>query len=217
MLRVIYLTVCLVLSAAAGLFYYSQTRQTTAVVAAADLKVGHQIQDSDLVIRDVNPASMPDGIVHGSQQAVGQFVAVPVLQGQFIQVRQITPSRGGQLLKAGLDIPAGFRIVSLPVSPSIAVGGTLRAGDFVDVIATPTAVKTGPGEEAAWAPEVIGRHVLVLGLRTDQGTEPEPGESALNPNSNKAASMLLAIPAPDEARYSLAVSTSSFFFALDVD
>ena len=217
MLRAIYVAVFVTLSSAAGLFYYSQTRQATAVVAAQDLAVGHQIQDGDLVTRQVNPASLPTGIVQVSQDLVGQFVAVPVLKGQFIQTRQVVTSRSGRLLTGGLEIPAGSRIISLPVSSPTAVGGVLRAGDLVDVVAIPSSVKTTGSAEVTTGPEVIGRRVLVLGLRTEQGTEVATSDESLNASTNKAASMLLAIPAQDESRYSLAVSTSTFFFALATD
>ncbi len=217
MLRGIYVAVFVALSSAAGLFYYAQTRQATAIMAAQDLSVGHQIQDVDLVAREVNPASLPTGVVQATQDLVGQFVAVPVLKGQFVQMRQVVPSRSGRLLTGGLDVPAGSRIISLPVSPPTAVGGVLRPGDLVDVIAIPSTVKTAGADEVTMGPEVIGRHVLVLGLRTEQGTEVATSDESLNVSANKAASMLLAIPAQDEARYSLAVASSTFFFALDTD
>jgi Flp pilus assembly protein CpaB len=217
MLRAIYVAVFVTLSSTAGLFYYSQTRQATAVVAAQDLPIGHQIQDGDLATRQVNPASLPTGIVQVSQDLVGEFVAVPVLKGQFIQLRQVVPSRSGRLLTGGLEVPAGSRIISLPVSSPTAVGGVLRAGDLVDVVAIPNALKTTGPDEVTLGPEVIGRRVLVLGLRTEQGTEVSGSEESLNAGTNKAASMLLAIPAQDESKYSLAVSTSTFFFAMATD
>jgi Flp pilus assembly protein CpaB len=217
MLRAIYVVAFVTLSSAAGLFYYSQTRQATAVVAAQDLAIGHQIQDGDLATRQVNPASLPTGIVQVSQDLVGQFVGVPMLKGQFVQLRQVVPSRSGRLLTGGLDVPAGFRIISLPVSAPTAVGGALRAGDLVDVVAIPNAIKTTGPADLTTGPEVIGRRVLVLGLRTEQGTEFAGTDDSLNAGANKAASMLLAIPAQDESKYSIAVSTSTFFFALATD
>ena len=217
MLRAIYVLVFVTLSSASGLFYYSQTRQATAVVAAQDLAIGHQIQDGDLTTRQVNPASLPTGIVQVSQDLIGQFVAVPVLKGQFIQLRQVVPSRSGRLLTGGLEVPAGFRIISLPVSSPTAVGGALRAGDLVDVVAIPNSIKTTGPDDVTMAPAVIGHRVLVLGLRTEQGTEVAASDDLLNTGTNKAASMLLAIPAQDESKYSIAVSTSTFFFALATD
>ncbi len=217
MLRAIYVAVFVTLSSAAGLFYYSQIRQASAVVAAHDLDIGHQIQDADLITRQVNPASLPTGIVQVSEDLVGQFVAVPVLKGQFIQMRQVVPSRSGRLLTGGLEVPAGTRIISLPVSSPTAVGGVLRAGDLVDVVAIPDNVKTTGPDAVTMGPEVIGRRVLVLGLRTEQGTDVAASDESANVGTNRAASMLLAIPAQDESKYSLAVSTSTFFFALDTD
>jgi hypothetical protein len=66
---------------------------------------------------------------------------------------------------------------------------------------------------------VIGTRVMVLGLRTDQGTtlEPSTGSHGIGAVGNKAASILLAIPEPDETRYSAALATSTFFIALTTD
>ena len=56
MRRTIYLGVFILLSTIAGLLYYSDTRQSTALVATHDLSVGTRIQDADVTVRRINPA-----------------------------------------------------------------------------------------------------------------------------------------------------------------
>jgi len=123
MRRSAYLVIFVLLSGIAGLFYYSQTRQATAVVAARDLTVGTRIQDSDVSLRQVNPASLTHEVLETLDQAVGQVVAVPILEGQFLDARQVAPAKNAAMLGSGLEIPAGYRIIGLPIAPAGAVGG----------------------------------------------------------------------------------------------
>lgn len=220
MLRTIYLTAFVILAAVAGFFYYSHTRLVSAVVATSDLKVGAQIQDSDVSIRHVNPGSVPTGTFTDVSQAIGRFVSFPILRDQYLDARVVAASRSADLLENGLDVPKGYRIISLPIVPSSAVGGSLKPGDLVDVIAIPGANRpSGPLDETQPAPTVIGTHVLVLGLRSDQGTalDASSGSRGIGFVANKPGSILLAIPETDETKYSAALATSTFFIALTND
>ena len=218
MRRGIYLSVFVVLSAVAGVFYYSQTRQATAVIATHDLTVGSRIEDADISIRSVNPASVGGQFLRSPDQAIGQVVAYPILQGQFLDARQVAPSKNTALLTAGLQVPSGYRVIGLPIAPATAVGGVLKAGDLVDVMAIPNTSKAATlVDEPAAAPVIIGRNVLVLGLRTDQGTQVEQPDHGLNMGNSKPASVLLAIPQSQETTYSAAIADSTFVLALSTD
>jgi pilus assembly protein CpaB len=218
MQRSIYLGVFVLLSAIAGLFYYNNTRQATALVATRDLTVGTRIQDSDVAVRQVNPASVPAGALKASDQAIGQVVSFPVLAGQFLDARQVAPSRNGSLLGSGLDVPVGYRIIGLPIAPAAAVGGVLKPGDRVDVmvIANPSKAAT-PAEESIPTPVMIGKDVLVIGLRTEQGTQVDQADPGLNVGNSKPGSILVAIPQTEESAYSAAIAASSFVLALSTD
>lgn len=218
MRRTIYLGVFILLSTVAGLFYYWHTRQSTALVAIRDLTVGTRIQDSDITVRQVNPGSVPPGVLKAPDQAIGQVVASPVLEGQFLDARQVAPSRNARLLGSGLDVPAGYRIIGLPIAPAAAVGGVLKPGDRVDVMAIPNPSKTATlVDESAPAPVMIGKDVLVIGLRTEQGTQLDQADHGLNVGNSKPGSVLIAIPQTEESVYSAAIAASSFVLALSTD
>lgn len=217
MRRSIYLAVFVLLSAVAGLFYYSHTRQSSAVIATRDLSVGTRIQDSDVAVRQINPASIPSGVLNASDQAIGQVVSSPILEGQFVDARQVAPSRNASLLGTGLNVPAGYRIIGLPIAPAAAVGGVLKAGDRVDVMAIPNPSKATLVDEPGPAPVMLGRNVLVIALRTEQGTQVDQADHGLSVGSSKPGSVLLAIAQTDEAIYSAAIASSSFVLALSTD
>jgi Flp pilus assembly protein CpaB len=218
MRRIVYLSVFIGLSAVAGLLYYSHTQQSTALVATRDLPVGARIQDADLSIRRVNPASVGPQVLTSTVEAIGQVVAFPILEGQLVDARQIAPSKNAALLGAGLQMPAGYRIIGLPVTPTTAVGGVLKPGDLVDVIAIPNPAKaTALVDEAPPTPVRIGTDVLVLGLRTDQGTQLDQTDHGLNTGNSKPASVLLAIPQNEETNYAEAIAGSSFVLTLSTN
>jgi len=217
MRRSIYLAIFVVLSAIAGLFYYSHTQQATALVASHDLTVGTRIQDSDVAVRQVNPASIGGDVLRSADQAIGQIVSFPILEGQFVDAREVAPTRNATLLGSGLDIPPGYRIIGVPIAPAAAVGGVLKAGDRVDVMAIPNVSRqTSPADQSAPLPAMIGKNILVIGVRTDQGTDVSQTDHGLNVGS-KPASVLLAIPQSEEATYSAAIVDGSFVLALSTD
>ena len=218
MRRIVYLSMFILLSGVAGLLYYAHTEQSTAVVATRDLPVGTRIQEADLTTRRINPASVGPQVVTTASTAIGQVVAVPILEGQLLDARQIAPSKNAALLASGLQVPAGYRIIGLPVTATTAVGGVLKPGDLVDVIAIPNPVKTAslPDVSAA-TPVRIGENVLVLGLRTEEGNPVDQADHGLNPGNGKPASVLLAIAQNEETTYSAAIADSTFVLTLSTD
>ncbi|TMB68479.1 MAG: hypothetical protein E6J51_05895 [Chloroflexi bacterium] len=217
MRRGLYLALFVVLSGIAGLFYYSHTRQATALVANHDLTVGTRIQDSDIAVRQVNPGSVGGSVLRSADQAVGQIVSFPILEGQFVDAREVAPMKNATLLGSGLDIPPGYRIIGIPIAPAAAVGGVLKPGDQVDVMAIPNPSRqVSPVDPQAPAPVMIGKNILVIGIRTEQGTEVDQADHGLNIGS-KPASVLLAIPQTEETTYATAVLAASFVLALSTD
>ncbi|HXN78804.1 MAG TPA: Flp pilus assembly protein CpaB [Candidatus Dormibacteraeota bacterium] len=217
MRRSLYLAVFVILSGIAGVFYYSHTRQGTALVANRDLTVGTRIQDSDIALRQVNPGSVGPNVLRSADQAIGQIVSFPILDGQFVDAREVAPTKNATLLGSGLDIPPGYRIIGVPIAPAAAVGGVLKPGDRVDVMAIPNPSRQiSPVDQSAPAPVMIGKNILVIGIRTDQGTEVDQADHGLNIGS-KPASVLLAIPQTEETTYAAAVAAASFVLALSTD
>jgi Flp pilus assembly protein CpaB len=150
-------------------------------------------------------------------QAIGQIVSFPILEGQFVDAREVAPTKNATLLVSGLDIPPGYRIIGVPIAPAAAVGGVLKPGDRVDVMAIPNPLRQiSLVDQSAPAPVMIGKNILVVGIRTDQGTAVDQPDRGVNIGS-KPASVLLAIPQSEESTYSAAIVAASFVLALSTD
>jgi Flp pilus assembly protein CpaB len=217
MVRVVYLGMFLVLAMAAGGIYYASTRETTVLVAKGDLRVGIFITESSVAARRVHPGDVPPGSATRVTDVVGRFVSWPILDGQFIPTRALAQDRAS-LIAGGLSVPAGFRALSVPITAAEAAGGVLRPGDLVDVLAV--AKNQAPGASPAPA-TTLGKRVLVLGMRTDQGQALDAGGGSgtvrgLNFSSNRIASVVLAVAAEDEEKYAAAAAVSNFTVVLDL-
>jgi Flp pilus assembly protein CpaB len=102
------------------------------LVARADLAVGHRIARADLAVGRMDlPAYLGNGRAFtpaDARRLVGAVVLGPVSRGELVQA--------GSVLFDGAGPAVGARHVSFPIDPARAVGGTLRPGEFVDVLAT---------------------------------------------------------------------------------
>ncbi len=218
MRRTIYLSAFLLLSVTAGYLYYSHTRMVNAVVATRDLPVGTRISDGDVTIRSVNPVSLSSNILHSPDQAIGQVVSATIFGDQLIDARQLAPASDATLLASGVPLPTGSRVIGLPITPAAAVVGALKAGDLVDVIAIPNPAKAAAlTDQPASPPIALGKDVLVLGLRTDQGTPVSQSDQGMTMGLNKPGTVLLAIPPGEENAYSAAIADSTFVLTLSTD
>lgn len=107
----------------------SQGTGKTLVVAAKALKVGTQIQTTDLKTIPWPAEQLPEGFYGTTDQVAGNTVFDPIGEGEPVtSSRLATPQSGG----AGSGVPTGMRAVSIHVTDSTGVLGLLRAGQKVD-------------------------------------------------------------------------------------
>jgi Flp pilus assembly protein CpaB len=117
-----------VVSITGGLALFSAADYTVPVLSASrDLPAGHVITGRDLRVTRVRAdAGVLAGLVRGSQRdaTVGRVLLASI-------------TRDGLLASAALgrDAAAG-REMTVPITPEHALGGALRIGDHVDVLAT---------------------------------------------------------------------------------
>lgn len=229
--RIAYITAFALLAAAAAVLTLRTQHMTTVVIATHDLRAGVAVQAGDVEIRRVHDDGAPGGSLASVDEAVGRYTAWPLTAGEPVLARMLHLQRSGGTATAGLDVPSGYRAVAVPVQPAAAVGGMLTAGDRVDVFATPLSGHTAPlrtsdtltlaePADPANTARPLGRDVLVLQLRTDQGQTLDSGSAdgvhGLDVGAGKLGSVVLAVPDADVAAYAAAVANDSIYLALSV-
>lgn len=154
------------------------------VVAAEDLRVGHQIAESDLSRRTWPAAVVPDSWPRSTEHLVGQRLNGPVGRGE-----PVVPGRVGSSTVAR-GAPAGTRLVHVP----LAEPGVLRhlaVGDHVDLLAA------GSGAALAARARVValtGSAEDIDGGLVADGNPPAPGLLVMV-NQQTAARLAVAIGA----------------------
>jgi Flp pilus assembly protein CpaB len=99
----------------------------------------------------------------------------------------ITPSNSGPLTRITEDVPDNFVAASFSAEPDIAVAGKVRAGDFIDLIAT------GDNGNRGVFSKVMLRHVLVLDVTVapssiaEEATSGQEGEEVTTPGPESEA------------------------------
>lgn len=201
---------------AAALYYVAQPRADV-VRARTDIAVLTPISADMLELVRVSPGDRPAEAATSIEAVVGQYAAMPILAGQFVDTRALESTPGSRAFGFGAPLPAGYVAFALPVEPAQAVGGALSPGALVDVVAVPNALKTLSSTDAAPQAVVLGERLVVLALRTGEGqtlTAPssDPTRSAALPA--KLASVVVAIPADELPRFATAALTSTIYLAL---
>jgi Flp pilus assembly protein CpaB len=231
MRRTLYLLAFLLLALVAGMLTLQAQRTVGVLVAARDVRAGQQLGGQDVEVRRVHLDSVPAGALSTADAAVGQYVAWPLTAGEPVLARAVRHARSGISLTGDVTVPDGFRAVAVPVQPAGAVGGMLAPGDHVDVYATPLAGHQSTGTTLSSAPRpigtdagdgttVLGRDLLVLQLRSEQGQPLEATTDqsvhGLNFGVGKLGSVVIAVPAEEVSRYASAASSDSIYLALTV-
>ena len=137
---------------AAVLVFWGYSRSTRAprqlyVVATHDLTPGHRISAADLTLA---PLDIPDLTARrqlfGSPSALldaNASVIAPIGAGSLIEASAVV-GRGG---------PPGTRELSMDLDRSRAVGGTVKPGEYVDILAH---LRDGPARTPPpWCPKVL--------------------------------------------------------------
>jgi Flp pilus assembly protein CpaB len=204
---------------AAGVYYLTQPRAD--VVRARDYIAVLSPITADMVeLVRVSPGDRPADAATSIDDVIGQYAAMPILAGQFVDHRALESTPGAQVFGFGAPLPPGYVAFAIPVEPGQAVGGALTPGAVVDVIAVPNALKTLSNADLESAPEatVIGENLVVLALRTVDGRAligPSDGAQSVTALPPRLGSVVVAVPADELPRFASASLTSTMFLALN--
>jgi Flp pilus assembly protein CpaB len=203
---------------AAGVYYLTQPR-AEAVRARADIAVLTAITADMVELVRVSPGDRPADAATSLEDVIGQYAAMPILAGQFVDRRALESTPGAQAFGFGAPLPPGYVAFAIPVEPGQAVGGALTRGAVVEVIAVPNALKTLSNADLGSEPEatVLGEDLVVLALRTVDGralSGPSDGTQSVTALPPRRGSVVVAVPADELPRFASASLTSTMFLAL---
>lgn len=147
--------------------------QTAVLVAKEDIPRGTAIEPEMLETVVVPNAYVQQQAVSSLDRISGMVAAIDIsAKDQITKTKLIIPrdiSQGGSLAMA---TPVGKRAVTVPADIITSVGGMVRPGDYVDVIALiQVPVQTPDGKQGAQLATVpLFQNILILAVGQDMGT-----------------------------------------------
>ncbi len=192
-----------------GALYFVSAQRVDVIVAARDIDPPRPLDAGDLAVRTISADLSPDGALGTVDDAIGLTPSAPLLRGQILFRRALAgavPAFG-----SGISIPPGMRAIAVPVTAAEAVGGTVRPGAKVDVIAVPV-LGRAPAERAT---EVLASGALVLDVRSESGSPlVERDAPSLGAPADRIGSVVLAVRASDALWFADRIATSTFVIVL---
>ncbi|MGE5673463.1 MAG: Flp pilus assembly protein CpaB [Mycobacterium leprae] len=179
--------VAFVLALVAGGFAYNRVFRTVPALAMLQDQPAGVALTADMVKVIRIPASgLPPQALYGPGQIGGKYAAVPLLAGQILSARQISATP--PVADPYTTLTPQQRIISVPVRQELALGGALRPGDRVDVVAAWPAQESKPSTV-----EVLASAVPIVDLRNSAATSITAAKKDGTGNSAVPTSALLLV------------------------
>ncbi len=148
----------------------NQASQTPALFAKTDIPQGAIISPDDLGVKVVPNQFLQPGAVSSLDRIAGMTAVVPISKDEQITLSKLSLARSvGDLASV---TPVGKRAISIPADEIASLGGMIRPGDYVDVIAmVPITVQTPEGKPATQTAVMpLFQNVLILAVGQDIGS-----------------------------------------------
>lgn len=121
-----------------GMMYYSNLKSLNkqgmkVVVAAVDIKENAVISETQLVEKSISKQDLVLGYASSKKDIVGKIAKDNIYKNQQISNKNLVQASDKD--KLSVTIPKGYRAVTVKVDKVSGVGGHIKTGDFVDVIA----------------------------------------------------------------------------------
>jgi len=180
-------------------FKDAQENQVPVLVAKIDIPQGTVISGNDLEAKSVPGNMFVEGAVSSLDRIAGMMVISDISKGEQVTLSKLTrPRKSGDLAAV---TPVGKRAISISVDSLSSLGGMIKPGDYVDVIATiPVSVSTLDGKGATqmgMAP--LFQNVLVIAVGRETGIA-RPEEDRYSQPKEPAMSGLITLAlTPQEA------------------
>jgi pilus assembly protein CpaB len=180
-------------------FKDAQENQVSVLVAKIDIPQGTVISGNDLEAKSVPGNMFIEGAVSSLDRIAGMVVVSDIAKGEQLTLSKLTrPRKSGDLAAV---TPVGKRAIAISVDSLSSLGGMIKPGDYVDVIATiPISVPTLDGKtvnQMGMAP--LFQNVLVIAVGRETGiTRPEEDRYSQPKEPAMSGQLTLALT-PQEA------------------
>lgn len=143
----------------------SYVRSEPVVVAVRDVEAYRQLSAGDVAVRELPAKAVPQGRLTKPADAIGRYARSRLVSGQIVMAAHLVAGETG----LSYDLPPEQRGVFLPVPADRAVGGMVKQGERIDLIAVPR-VYAGLGAAAGGA-VTLARSLLVLEAVRDPSSQ----------------------------------------------
>lgn len=178
---------------------FNETAQ--AVVAVKDIPAYTQVTRDDVRMADVPKAAIPADALTKLDAIVGRYLKSPVYKGDVIRSARIADVKGAGGLMSARVSELGrpdLRAFALPYTTENGVGGEIKPGDRVDIVAS---VKMDTANGQVGCGKIVGRNVLVLTA--------QPGQQ------NSAGTIIVALTPQQIEDIAFALTSGQVRFALN--
>lgn len=179
-----------------------QSNQTAVLVAKQDIPRGAVIDPSALETKIVPNDYVQPRAATTSDRVAGMVVVADISRGEQITLNKLTQPRSGSSGGLAEVTPVGKRAVTISVDNIASLGGMIKPGDYVDVIAMiPVPVQGPDGKQVnQLATLPLFQNVLVLAKGQETGF-PVRDESRYKQEERKdvPSSLITLALAPQEA------------------
>ncbi len=136
--------------------------------ATRDISRGKTIEKSEVALKKIPVNFIQPGALTSIESTVGKMVLVEILNGEQItssklaNPKTLEGSAGGSL---SMVTPPGKRAITIPMDPLMAVGGMVRPGDYVDILANfPIPQEVDGKQMVQLATVTLFQNVLILAV-----------------------------------------------------
>lgn len=148
-----------------------QANQTAVLIAKEDFPVGTAVDPGKLEVKIIPSQYLQPQAVTSIDRIAGMVMAAAVSKGEQLALSKLAwpkEARGGSLATV---TPVGKRAITISVDNVASLGGMIKAGDYVDVIATVSVpVQTADGKQVAQAAVIpLFQNIMVLAVGQETG------------------------------------------------
>jgi pilus assembly protein CpaB len=181
--------------------------EAVVVIALEDIPLGSVITDEQVENQTLPIAGVEADAYNDQSAVIGQTARQEVLKGGQITARTTT---GGVTGQAALNVPAGYRALSVLVDQVTGVGTLIKVGDYVDALVRFEIQPTEENEEGEVVPvegvDTTSTKLLIQGMQVIGVILPPPpaaaeGEAAPQPGTvlNNQQQLVILAVTPSQA------------------